>query len=127
MIRQRTVLVLGAGASASYGFPSGRELRDQIVRGLRRDIDQPFQLLTARASCSPRRRWSASSGFGYLKGNVERLGITSLSSNIGLTGRAYGLMEGERAAVTQLLGHRVSLGNPSHGVLEFFRTHGLLA
>jgi len=65
-------------------------------------------------------------GFGYLKGNVERLGITSLSSNIALTGTAYGLMEGERAAVTKVMGSRISLGNPSHGVLEFFRTHGLL-
>jgi len=65
-------------------------------------------------------------GFGYLKGNVERLEIANLSSNIGLCGTAYQLLEGERAAVAKLIGHRASLGNPAHGVLEFFRTHGLL-
>ena len=31
MIKRPTVLVLGAGASAPFGFPSGRELRDKIT------------------------------------------------------------------------------------------------
>jgi hypothetical protein len=65
-------------------------------------------------------------GFGYLPKNVERLGIASLSTNIGLTGTAVGLLEGERAAVAQLIGRHASLGNPHHGALEFLRTHSLL-
>ncbi len=47
MIKRRTVLILGAGASAPFGFPSGRKLRDDIVAGLSKEIAQPFQLLTA--------------------------------------------------------------------------------
>src|SRR6266550_5948463 len=31
MIKHQTVLVLGAGASVPYGFPAGRDLRDNIV------------------------------------------------------------------------------------------------
>ena len=31
MISRKTVLVLGAGASADYGFPVGSELKEQIV------------------------------------------------------------------------------------------------
>ncbi|SRR5712691_1982973 len=65
-------------------------------------------------------------GFGYLKGNLERLGIPSLSPNIGLTGTAYGLVEGERAEVGLVVSQRISLGNMHHGVLEFLRTHRLL-
>jgi hypothetical protein len=33
MIREKTVLVLGAGASMPYGYPSGKTLRDQIASG----------------------------------------------------------------------------------------------
>src|SRR5438094_963846 len=32
MIEKRTVLILGAGASIPYGFPSGRHLRELILR-----------------------------------------------------------------------------------------------
>lgn len=32
MIENRTVLVVGAGASKPYGFPLGRELRDAVIR-----------------------------------------------------------------------------------------------
>ncbi len=35
MIRQRTVFVLGAGASVPYGFPTGAELRDTVIKNLR--------------------------------------------------------------------------------------------
>ncbi|MFO8007761.1 MAG: hypothetical protein R6V05_08505 [Candidatus Brocadiia bacterium] len=34
MIEEPTVFVLGAGASAVYGFPTGGKLRDEIVQGL---------------------------------------------------------------------------------------------
>ncbi len=34
MIVQPAVLVLGAGASKAYGFPTGPELADQVVREL---------------------------------------------------------------------------------------------
>jgi len=34
MIEKRTVLILGAGASIPYGFPSGRYLRELILQGL---------------------------------------------------------------------------------------------
>jgi hypothetical protein len=47
VIKRPTVLVLGAGASAPFGFPSGRKLRDDIIAGLRKETAQPFQLLTA--------------------------------------------------------------------------------
>jgi hypothetical protein len=50
MIEKQTVLVLGAGASMPYGFPSGSELRRLIVDGL--DIERspgriPSQLFNA--------------------------------------------------------------------------------
>jgi hypothetical protein len=32
MIKQRTVFIIGAGASAPYGFPSGIELKNQIIK-----------------------------------------------------------------------------------------------
>ena len=32
MITVRTVIILGAGASRPYGFPTGRELRDEVIR-----------------------------------------------------------------------------------------------
>jgi len=47
MIKRRIVLILGAGASIPFGFPSGRELRDKIIAGLRKDTAQFFQLLHA--------------------------------------------------------------------------------
>jgi len=31
MISRATVFVLGAGASMPYGFPSGKELRDNVL------------------------------------------------------------------------------------------------
>ena len=65
-------------------------------------------------------------GFGYLRENVERLAIRSLSPNIALIGTAYGLMEGERAEVALVVSERLFLGNLRHGVLEFLRTHRLL-
>ena len=34
MITRPTVLVLGAGASKPYGFPTGREIADQIIGAL---------------------------------------------------------------------------------------------
>jgi hypothetical protein len=34
LIRQKTVFVLGAGASRPYGFPPGEELRAQILKNL---------------------------------------------------------------------------------------------
>ena len=34
MIKIPTVLVLGAGASTDYGYPTGPELRDRILKGL---------------------------------------------------------------------------------------------
>ena len=33
MITNRTVLILGAGASHPYGFPTGKELRNEIILG----------------------------------------------------------------------------------------------
>ncbi len=47
MIKRRIVLILGAGASIPFGFPSGRELRDKIIAGLHKDTAQLFQLLHA--------------------------------------------------------------------------------
>jgi len=63
---------------------------------------------------------------GYLPKNVERLGIASLSTNIGLTGSSFGLLEGERETVTQLLGPHSNLGRPDLDVLKLLRTHRLL-
>jgi hypothetical protein len=47
VVKRPTVLILGAGASAPFGFPSGRELRDKITTGLRKEVNQLFQLLVA--------------------------------------------------------------------------------
>jgi len=38
MINHETVLILGAGASIPFGFPSGRELKNQAIELSRRDI-----------------------------------------------------------------------------------------
>src|SRR5207302_1105533 len=46
-------------------------------------------------------------GFSYLKGNVERLSIPSLSANIALTGTAYELAEGERTEVGLVVSQRI--------------------
>ena len=40
MITDSTVLVLGAGASIDYGFPSGVKLRQEIVREIRRGAEE---------------------------------------------------------------------------------------
>lgn len=47
MIKHRTVLILGAGASIPLGFPSGRQLVTKVVEGLRKPTAQLFQLLVA--------------------------------------------------------------------------------
>ena len=36
MIRQKTVFIIGAGASKPYGYPTGKELRDKIIGGFNR-------------------------------------------------------------------------------------------
>jgi hypothetical protein len=46
---KKTVFVLGAGASVPYGFPSGRELRNNIIRRFRQDINE---LATKKDSAS---------------------------------------------------------------------------
>lgn len=46
MIRDPTVLILGAGASVSYGFPLGGELVDQILTGLRGSASPLLSVLT---------------------------------------------------------------------------------
>jgi hypothetical protein len=45
MIQSRTVLVLGAGASVPYGFPSGEELRRKVLRSLGLKPEVPGSLL----------------------------------------------------------------------------------
>ena len=44
MIRKPTVLILGAGASIEYGFPSGEHLRREIVREIRGKNSNPQSL-----------------------------------------------------------------------------------
>src|SRR6266498_1227589 len=41
MIEKPTVLILGAGASEPYGFPTGGELQDEIIDGCQRE-DSPI-------------------------------------------------------------------------------------
>ncbi len=43
MIKRPTVLVLGAGASASYGFPLGRVLLLQVCENLAEGVDSPLK------------------------------------------------------------------------------------
>jgi hypothetical protein len=45
MIKNRTVLILGAGASKPYGFPLGQELRDEVIRAIRRKNQNPWASL----------------------------------------------------------------------------------
>ena len=45
MIKRKTVLVLGAGASAPYGFPSGQKLVDDVCAGLSKPSNQFFTQL----------------------------------------------------------------------------------
>ena len=45
MITKKTVLVLGAGASMPYGFPSGRDLKDKICNMLSSPSDSSFEPL----------------------------------------------------------------------------------
>jgi hypothetical protein len=47
MIKRKTVLILGAGASIPYGFPSGRKLRDIICTELLEERTQLFQAVRA--------------------------------------------------------------------------------
>jgi hypothetical protein len=46
MIKKNTVLVLGAGASMGFGYPSGAGLRDHLISGLGNENDQPHGLLS---------------------------------------------------------------------------------
>lgn len=39
MINRKTVLILGAGASCDFGFPSGRKLVTDILKGLEKETD----------------------------------------------------------------------------------------
>jgi len=47
VIKRPTVLVLGAGASMHLGFPSGRGLVTNVVKGLHKETEQLFQILVA--------------------------------------------------------------------------------
>src|SRR5258708_823314 len=47
MLERRTVFILGAGASAPYGFPIGSELVCEIVKGLAAEGTLRDQLLRA--------------------------------------------------------------------------------
>jgi len=38
MIKEKTVLILGAGASKPYGFPTGEELRREIIDNYVNDV-----------------------------------------------------------------------------------------
>ena len=49
MITRKTVLVLGAGASMPFGFPSGRKLVALIVDMLQSDTSPTFELLESHA------------------------------------------------------------------------------
>jgi hypothetical protein len=40
MIKRPTVLILGAGASVPFGFPSGRQVLDDVCRGLSKEANQ---------------------------------------------------------------------------------------
>ena len=45
MLNRKTVLVLGAGASLSYGFPLGRQLRDQVCQLIEHENHPAWQAL----------------------------------------------------------------------------------
>src|SRR5712692_234585 len=48
MIRRRTLLVLGAGASIPFGFPSGQQLKAKICAGLSNEpVEFVYTLLRA--------------------------------------------------------------------------------
>ena len=47
MIKRKTVLILGAGASMHLAFPSGRQLVTKVIDGLRQENYQLFQILRA--------------------------------------------------------------------------------
>ena len=52
MIKKHTVLVLGAGASVPYGFPTGHELKWQIIGAAHNRQVQPYQdIRRAIAAC----------------------------------------------------------------------------
>lgn len=45
MITEKTVFILGAGASMPYGYPSGRQLKNQVIETLRKDSGPGFKRL----------------------------------------------------------------------------------
>lgn len=47
MISEDTVFVLGAGASAPYGYPIGSELRDDVCLNFMKDMKSLLQDLAA--------------------------------------------------------------------------------
>ncbi len=66
MFDRPTVIVLGAGASADFGFPLGEQLRDQIISGigaLKKSLDE-----TAFPSLSP----TSAHNVGFFKKNPFR-------------------------------------------------------
>jgi len=52
MIKTRTVLILGAGASMPYGYPSGKELK-RIICGRLKDSESDLSRILRRLGTSP--------------------------------------------------------------------------
>jgi hypothetical protein len=55
MIKKKTLLILGAGASAAYGYPSGPELMRQFIAAIN-DENTAREIEAARGSCDCRMR-----------------------------------------------------------------------
>jgi hypothetical protein len=55
VVKKRTVLILGAGASVDYGFPSGSELVRLILKGLRTHQHPLYKLILQSAEANTSR------------------------------------------------------------------------
>jgi len=66
-------------------------------------------------------------GFGYLKENMERLGLDNRKNTAHVWGSACSVGQGDRAAITQFLARSqkpgITLGTASQDALEFLRQH----
>ncbi len=108
MIEQRTVFVLGAGAHCSYGFPSGKDLKSQIIELVRAQTNTYYsnsenmltQMVRFGAASQDETQPSRFKAFAE---SLERAGQTSIDAFLNANEHQSGFQKIGKAAIAQVL------------------------
>ncbi|MBS4027149.1 MAG: SIR2 family protein [Ignavibacteriales bacterium] len=90
MIKEPTVLILGAGASAPYGFPTGKELKEKICKGISDErwmkafVDDKFDLDEVKQYANQLRHSGKTSVDAFLEHRKEFIEIGKLTLALAL-------------------------------------------